>query len=517
MKKLQKLLFIVVFLSVYMMSMNNVLVKAQPIQIEQQQVERVVNFVEDRMKKAKIPGAAIVIVQGDKLLYKGGFGFRNLEAEQVVDTDTYFELGSTTKAFTALAVLKLEQEGKVQSRDSVTMYIPEFNMYFNGAKADITLEQLLNHTSGIAFKSIDKIPVSTENDALEKTVQMLVGQELQSAPGTEFSYATINYDILGLIIQRVTGQSYEAYMTNHILRPLEMNSTYLFESDVPQNKASKGYKMFFLKPRSYDAPIYRGNTPAGYILTNAEEMEKWLKFQLGFLAEGQIDNTLILKSHQFDPSHVSAGEDWMYRDGWYIDDNGGRVFHGGNNPNFSSAIFLQPGEGLGVALLTNMNSDYTYSTAKDMLKILNGQNVNSVTSDIYSVIDMISMIVFIIMLVVIIAMLIAKWRFILQIFNGQRGYVTPKFITTIKIVIYLLLLIVIEWGIYHIPQFAFNGVGWGFVSVWAPFSTLMAAAELGGGIGLYFLYRIAGLFFRSGHSVSNQVKTIKAGGGKWGM
>lgn len=246
-----------------------------------------------------------------------------------------------------------------------------------------------------------------------------------------------------------------------------------------------------MKPRLYDAPTYRGNTPAGYILSNAEEMEKWLKFQLGFLGEGQIDSSLVLKSHQYDPAYVATGEDWMYRDGWYIDDQGRRIYHGGNNPNFSSAIFLQPNEGLGVALLANMNSDYTYSTAKDIIKMLMGQNVNTVISDVYSVTDKVSVVVCVIMSLVIITLLIAMWKLILQIINKQRRFVAPKFGTNFMILFFLLLLIVFEWIIYYIPQFAFNGVGWGFVSVWAPLTILIAVAELGAGVGMYFLYRIA--------------------------
>lgn len=469
---------------------------AQTSEVSQQQIERVTDYVQTQMNQAKIPGAALVILQGDKLLYKETFGLSDTESGQAVTSNTLFELASTTKAFTGLAILKLEQEGKIKTEDLITKYIPEFHMYFQGKKAEITVAQLLNQTSGIAFKTIDKIPVSKNNDALEKTVQTLIGEELQSAPGTKFSYATINYDVLGLIIQRVTGQSYEAYMTEDILKPIGMNNTYLLGKDTTPKEFATGYKVNFLKARPYEAPAYRGNTPAGYIVTNANDIEKWLKVQLGTASQSSIDNALIMKSHEFDKKLLSEGEDWIYKDGWYIEDNGNRIYHNGNNPNFSSTIFLELDNQLGVALLANMNSDYTYSTVKGIMQILNGQNANQSTSDMYSMIDQISVVLLFIMLVIIIVMFVFITRFFIQLSKSKRKFEAPNIFRVLKISTYLVLIIAVEWFIYQIPQWFFNGVGWGFVSVWAPASTIVAAIGLGIGVGLLLLYLVAANLFR---------------------
>ncbi|MGE7623525.1 serine hydrolase domain-containing protein [Viridibacillus sp. NPDC096237] len=478
---------------------------AQTSEVSQQQIERVADYVQERMNQAKIPGAAVVIVQGDKLLYNGTFGLSDMESGQAVKSNTLFELASTTKAFTALAILKLEQEGRIKTDDVVTKYIPEFHMYYQGKKTEITVEQLLNQTSGIAFKSIDKIPEGAADNALEKTVQTLIGEELLSAPGAKFSYATINYDVLGLIIQRVTGQSYEAYMTEHILKPIGMNNTYLLGKETLPKELATGYKVNFLQARPYEAPVYRGNTPAGYIITNADDIEKWLKVQLGTASQSPIDNALIMKSHEFDKKLLSEGEGWIYKEGWYIEDNGKRVYHNGNNPNFSSTIFLEPDNQLGVALLANMNSDYTYSTVKGIMQILNGQDANQSASDMYSMIDQISVVLLSIMSVIIIVVFVFITRFFVQLSKSKRKFMAPNIIIILKISTYLVLIVAVEWFIYQIPQLFFNGVGWGFVSVWAPASTIVAAIGLGVGIGLLLLYLIAANLFRVKQITSSSI------------
>lgn len=94
---------------------------------------------------------------------------------------------------------------------------------------EITLEQLLYHTSGIPFHTIGDIPISNDNDALENTVREILNQKLETYPGEQFNYASINYDILGLVIQKVTNQSFEQYVQNNILNQFNMGNTFCLE------------------------------------------------------------------------------------------------------------------------------------------------------------------------------------------------------------------------------------------------------------------------------------------------
>ena len=156
----------------------------------------------------------------------------------------------------------------------MAQYIPWLKVKYEGKQIPLTIEQVLYQTSGINPGTIDMIPISNEDSALEETIRTLIGIELDSVPGEIFQYATINYDILGLIIEKVTGGTFESYLEEFILKPLELNNTYLFRNDKINDRIAKGYKTGFLKPRLYEAPIYRGNKPAGYIISSGEDMEK---------------------------------------------------------------------------------------------------------------------------------------------------------------------------------------------------------------------------------------------------
>ena len=317
------------------------------------ELDKIDEVVRQNMSEGKIPGLSLVVVSGDEILYSNGYGYADVENKKSVTMDTVFELGSNSKAFTGLAMLKLEKEGLVNFSDPVEKYIPWFEVRYSGQKVTVTVEQVMNHTSGIPFSSIDKIPESDSDTALEDTVRTLVGSGLQTRPGENYSYATINYDILGLIIEITTGHSYEEYISRNILEPIGLRNTYMFSRDASAELA-RGYKVGFLSARGYDAPVYRGNKPAGYILINGNDAAKWMMTQLGNNSESVFDHELIEKSHEF--LKASFANDVSYTAGWFVNGFTGEVFHGGGNPNFSSHIILDTKTGIGVAALTNMGS-----------------------------------------------------------------------------------------------------------------------------------------------------------------
>src|SRR5688572_2531437 len=177
------------------------------------------------MSKGDIPGLSLVIVKGDQTMVKG-FGYADLQTNTKVTPQTFFEIGSCTKAFTALAALKLQKEGLLNLNDPVTKYLPWLQMRYKDREFPITLDQFLHHTSGVPFKSISHIPADTSSRALENTVRTLVGQELAHVPGTVYEYATINYDVIGLVIDKVSGMSYERYMVENIFQPLGLKNTF---------------------------------------------------------------------------------------------------------------------------------------------------------------------------------------------------------------------------------------------------------------------------------------------------
>lgn len=159
-------------------------------------IENAEDYVKKICEIGDVPGMAIVALDNGQEYYFN-VGYADKDEKTGMTSEVRCELGSTTKAFTGLAVLLLEQEGKLDRGDAVKDYIAWFQPTYQGKEADITIEQLLCHTSGIPTWTIADLPVGTGNDAglLETTVKGIQAVKLDHAPGTVHQYATINYDV----------------------------------------------------------------------------------------------------------------------------------------------------------------------------------------------------------------------------------------------------------------------------------------------------------------------------------
>ncbi len=347
-----------------------------------------------QMKKGKIPGMSVVIVKGDKTIYQNGFGYADVDEGKMVTDKTLFEIGSNSKAFTGLAILKLKDDGLINLEESITTYIPWLKMNYKGSVIDVSVEEFLYHTSGVPFKTIDGIPVSDRDDALEETVRTLIDIELNSYPGKAFQYATINYDVLGLVIENVTGESYEKYISDNILKPLNLNNTYLFRGEDIKGNIATGYKLEFLEPQEYEAPVYRGNKPAGYYISNSKDMAKWLKIQLGTYMDSEFNKELIKQSHNPNRKVSPLGDGSSYGAGWFAyQKGGGEISHGANNPNYSSFIVFRPEKQIGIVLLSNINSSYVSYIGQGINEILQGNEYNRSIKDLNKSADLISILI----------------------------------------------------------------------------------------------------------------------------
>ena len=344
--------------------------EAVPLSLSQGEIEKIEAFVQRQMAIWKIPGISLVIVKGDQTVYQKGFGFADLAKKQPVTADTLFELGSASKSFTGLAILQLEEKGMLKLSDPVDKYLPWLKMKFQGKEVPITIGNFLYHTTGLPYyETLAAIPAGKGDDALEKAVRTLIGWELTNTPGQKNTYTSIAYDVLGLIIQEVSAQSYEEYMKKNILLPIQMNDTYLTREEARAKGLATGYKICFNKPAAFDAPMYRGNTPAAYIITNALDLARWLKIQMGTIEPGGLNKELIEKSHIPNPDLANATP--ALGAGWMISKNYNIIFHGGFNPNFSSYIGFGADK-VGVGLMTNMSTTTNGDIWNGIMMILRG-------------------------------------------------------------------------------------------------------------------------------------------------
>ena len=128
-------------------------------------IQKIEQFVEEQQKMSQIPGISLVIVEKGEIVYQKGFGYADIEEKKPVTSNTLFELASTSKAFTGLAILQLEEEGLLKRTDDVRKYIPWLELEYKGEPQTITIDQLLYHTSGIASNTIVHIPESNADNA----------------------------------------------------------------------------------------------------------------------------------------------------------------------------------------------------------------------------------------------------------------------------------------------------------------------------------------------------------------
>lgn len=459
---------------------------------EQSQIEK---FIEDQMHSGKIPGLSVAIVKGNDI-YTKGFGYADIKGKNPVTSKTLFELGSDSKAYTALGILSLQEKGLIDLNAPVSEYIKWFKMYYNETEADIRLKNLLFHTSGIPFKTIGDISASEAKDSLEQAVRTLVGKKLDFNPGERHSYATINYDVLGLVIEKVTGQSYEKFMADSVLIPLGLANTFITREEALKYGMATGYKIGFTRALEYRAPIYKGNTPAGYIISNANDMGRWLSIQLGETSLNGFSKGIIDKSHIPDRTVRPAANGASYASGWYVFQRGaGELSHGGSNPNFSAYMGIRPGEKIGVAVLANMNSNNTQVIGQGIIDIMIGKKPSETASDLFKNLDNISITVICVAIPLMLSTLWFIGVFLIQRVRNQRSFKFKGIKGLVALALSALLITIAGYCIYRLPSVLYSDLPWSFIRVWAPQSLFIAIYMACASLFLFCIYFILTYFF----------------------
>ncbi len=446
------------------------------------------------MEEGDIPGLSLVIVDNRGQVHLKGYGVADLDTKEPVTGETLFELASCSKAFTALAVLQLADKGGIKLDDPVTTYLPWFRVNFEGKPQQVTLRQLLHHTSGIPWKSVDRIAPGAAPGALEQTVRAIVGMELENRPGTVFSYATVNYDILGLIVQTVSAETFETFMKQRILSPLGMNDTVLGRETRHPLKAS-GYKIGFFGARKYDAPVFRGNTPAGYIVTNGKDMGRWLRWHLGLIQpEGPWYRSMRQTHEPNRDVALSKGDLSAYGMGWLIYSDGSHVVdHAGDNPNFASYMGFDTRNHCAVAVMANSNSRHAHALGKYILGVVAGKEPEY-PSMVGDNLDKACSVISAGLLIYLLAILAFLFAIPVELAKKRRGFERLNIKKLLRLLGGLLILLPFLVAVHLIPR-AMGGVSWKTAIVWSPVSfyvaVIMVLACIAAG---YLAFAISTLF-----------------------
>ena len=318
-------------------------------------------YIEAQMRRLHIPGASLAIVEGNQIVHQSGFG-RARPGGETPNPQTPFFIGSLTKSITALAVMQLVEAGKVELDAPVRHYLPWFRVADPEASAQITVRHLLNQTSGLPFlaSEIALADVDDSPDAIERGVRALATVKITHPVGSKCEYSNFNYNVLGLIVEAASGESYSDYIQQHIFNPLDMRHSYASKDAAKQDSLAVGHRHWFSLPFPVpNWPVPRGSLPSGQLISCAEDIAHYL---IAHLNGGCYDNVQLLSSSSIDEMHRGVAEFNMfgtsvgkYGMGWF-DENMGQVktfSHGGNVPDFSAFMVLVPGQKKGMVLLLN--------------------------------------------------------------------------------------------------------------------------------------------------------------------
>lgn len=313
-------------------------------------------YFEGQMKELGMPGAALGIVKGNEIFHIATYGEADRKENRPVTASTPFKIGSTSKSFTALAVMQLVEQGKVELDAPVQRYIPWFQAADAEASARITVRHLLNQVSGFpTVAGIDYMySTDTRDDALKRVVRASNEVELTSEPGETWQYSNRNYTTLGLLIQNVSGQGYEDYMTEHVLAPLGMERTYMHLEDAEANELATGHQFWFGQPVAGGGlSNNRATTPTGLISSSVEDMSRYL---LAHLNGGEYQGQRVLSEQGIAQLHdgvAPMGGIAEYGMGWYESKLAETrvVLHNGDTGDFHTTMVLAPSADWGVVVM----------------------------------------------------------------------------------------------------------------------------------------------------------------------
>lgn len=320
-------------------------------------------YIEGQMRRLHIPGASLAIVEGDQIVHLGGFG-RARPGGEAPTPQTPFFIGSLTKSFTALAVMQLAEAGKVELDAPVQRYLPWFRVADPQASARMTVRHLLNQTSSlplipseVALADFDDSP-----DATERQVRALSTLKITRPVGAKFEYSNLNYNVLGLIVEAASGETYSDFIRKQIFDPLEMRHSYTSKAAAQRDGLAVGYRYWFGVPIPVpNLSIPQGSLPSGQLISSAEDMAHYLIVNLN---GGRYCGRQILSQAGIEALHLGVAEInemglslGSYAMGWISQETGGTriVWHSGIVPDFGAFMALLPEQKKGIVLLFNAN------------------------------------------------------------------------------------------------------------------------------------------------------------------
>jgi len=316
--------------------------------------------IEERMEASKIPGLAIALVDGDKVIWAEGFGHTERDGEQKVTPDTLFSMQSISKHFTTLGFLRAVDKGLVQLDEHLTAVTPEFKVHSRMGDAEaatMTFRQLLSHWSGLPHEALVGNNYDFRNTSFDDHIRSISDTWLKFPVGEHFSYSNLGVDMVGYALQIRTGKSFASYMKDEVFKPLGMNaSTFDLQQAWQNPSVAKGHAGIGKGTLPYVSMV-----PSGGMYTSVNDVARCLMMELN---GGQVDRRRFisekLQTEMYTPQFAVPGQRFGYGLGtasgpWY----GVTAYnHGGGGFGYITIMKWIPEYKIGVVILSNaINND----------------------------------------------------------------------------------------------------------------------------------------------------------------
>ena len=336
---------------------------------------------ENAMKTFDVPGISVAVIKDGTIVHSKGYGVKSLKTGEKVQSNTNFGIASNSKAFTAAALAILVDEGKIKWDDKVITHIPEFKMYNDYVTKEFTIRDLLTHRSGLGLGAGD---LMVWPDGHNFTPKDIISNIQFLKPVSDFrvkyDYDNLLYIIAGVVIERVSGQSWTDFVTKRLLEPIGMTNTAANWHLVKDKKnAIDPHVPIDGKLQVIDRYTNTIFDAAAGIYSNVDDIAKWLQFNLD---KGKVNGKQIISEKQMNemitpqtlqPNRTTPPYNSLFKAyglGWQLQDMNGKleVSHTGGLEGIVTQTMFYPQEKLGIVILTNQQSGAAFRAISNTIK-----------------------------------------------------------------------------------------------------------------------------------------------------
>lgn len=326
-----------------------VLIMSSVSQSQNQITTEKLDNIMQKLYPENVPGAALLVIKDDQLLINKGYGLADLKNGKQISSDTHFRMASVSKQFTAMCILMLQNQNKLNINDAVIKYLPSLPQFASA----VTIKHLLTHTSGLYdYESL--IPEEQKEQINDADVLKYISKSdsLYFAPGSQFKYSNTGFCLLTQIVEKVSGLTYPEFIRENIFIPLSMKHSVIYEKDKEIFERAYGYHFKNDKWNFADQSITSATMGDGSVYTSLNEYQQWIKW----LWNQKFNDDLLnpLKPH----ANIKKGLGYGY--GWFIaDESDGTTgyFHSGESTGFHNIVYHNPSKKFMVVIFSNCDDD----------------------------------------------------------------------------------------------------------------------------------------------------------------